>query len=49
MAAMASTSTQSALDQALALQDPALRQRALADILKHPAGQSPCLATLQPR
>jgi 26S proteasome regulatory subunit N6 len=41
MAAMASTSTQSALDQALALQDPAQRQRALADILKHPAGQSP--------
>ncbi|KAG0657150.1 26S proteasome regulatory subunit rpn6 [Rhodotorula mucilaginosa] len=38
MAAMASTSTQSALDQALALQDPAQRQRALADILKHPAG-----------
>ena len=38
---MASTSTQSALDQALALQDPAQRQRALADILKHPAGQSP--------
>lgn len=41
MAAMASTSTQSALEQALALQDPAQRQRALADILKHPAGQSP--------
>lgn len=39
MAAMASTSTQSALEQALALQDPQQRQRALADILKHPAGQ----------
>ncbi|POY74240.1 hypothetical protein BMF94_2678 [Rhodotorula taiwanensis] len=35
---MASTSTQSRLDQALALQDPAQQQRALSDILQTPAG-----------